>query len=178
MASDSKPIEDVAPPRHRATVEWRPVELERLCVTRIVGRSYAAVEERLRVRPEQVLRAAYGEEFTPGDAVISIAPHPRLSWLRMRVRVESFTRVGEHHGVISIRWTPTRMVHLLPTMEADLSIHAGANEETELVLDGKYRPPLGLLGLVIDRVIGRWVASFTAATFVDRLADSIEHTAQ
>jgi hypothetical protein len=164
-------------PQRRATVEWRPVERERLRVSRCVARSFADVERILRVSPERALQLAYGKAVDPNGAVISLSPYPSLPRLRVPVRVESSTPVGEHHGaVISIRWTATRMTHLFPVMEADLSIHPNGSEECKLILDGQYRPPLGLLGLILDRLVGRWVASTTARSFLDRLGNCIEQT--
>jgi hypothetical protein len=174
MTSESQSRKDASGPPRRANVEWRPLEFAGLRVTRVVGRPYAAIERDLRIRPEQALRIAYGQGGGATEATISLADHPSLSWLRVPVRVASFTPSGDHHGFISIRWTPTRLMHVLPTMDADVSAIPHTSDECELVLDGKYRPPLGFVGFLVDRLFGRWVASRTAATFVDRLAEGLE----
>lgn len=162
----------------RATVEWRHVELERLRVSRFIARSLADVERVLRVSPERALQLTYGEAVDPNGAVISLSPYPSLPWLRVPVRVESSTPVGKNHGVvISLRWIAIRMSHLFPIMDADLSVHPEGSDECKLVLEGRYRPPFGLLGLILDRLVGRWIASTTARSFLDRLGDCLEHLA-
>ena len=177
MTESGEPSEETRSLERRATVQWRPVEFERLRVSRVVTRSNVDVERELRIQPEQVLRLAYGETVDTSGAEISLAPYPSLTWLRVPVHVESSTPVGEHCGaVISIRWTATWMPHLFPAMEADLSVRPERSGACELVLDGRYRPPLGLAGLILDRLVGRWVASTTARSFLDRLGDCIEKT--
>jgi hypothetical protein len=176
MASDAQPFGQDSRPRRRTTVEWRPLDVERLHVTRVIDRPYAAVERDLRIQPEQVLRAAYGQDGSATEAVISLGVHPSLAWLRVPVRVESFSPTAGHHGFISIRWTPTRMTRVLPTMDADVSAVPQTTDACELVVDGRYRPPLGFVGFVIDRLLGRWVAARTVATFVERLAEGLEQT--
>jgi hypothetical protein len=59
-------------------------------------------------------------------------------------------------------------------MDADLDVRPGGYGSSELELEGRYRPPLGLAGLVLDRLFGRFVASSTARTFLDLVADCIE----
>jgi hypothetical protein len=59
-------------------------------------------------------------------------------------------------------------------MEGDLKALPGEDGTTLLVLEGRYRPPLGLLGLIFDQILGRRIASATAARFVDRIANEIE----
>jgi hypothetical protein len=59
-------------------------------------------------------------------------------------------------------------------MEGDLKARPGKDGTTLLLLEGRYRPPLGLLGLIFDQILGRRVASATAGRFVDRIANEIE----
>jgi hypothetical protein len=175
VTQQNEPLQDRSTPSHRASVEWLPADLERLRVTRALERPLADVNETLRVRPEQVLQLAYGQDGQPNGAVISLSLHPSIPWLRVPVRVQCFTPAGDHHGaVISIRWSAERGTRIFPTMDADLAVLQSGPGASELVLEGRYRPPLGLVGLIVDRIIGRWVASATAKTFLDRLADCIE----
>jgi len=159
----------------RATAQWLPAELERLRVTRIVQRPLRQVEESLRVRPEKLIQLAYG--YLPGlsATTISLAPFETMNWLRIPVLVESWTPPADHLGpVICIRWQASRFTPYFPVMEADLEVRPHGSDATEFVLEGKYRPPLGLIGLVCDRLFARWVATATARSFVDRLATSME----
>ena len=175
MTLSNGPTAGSTTPSARATVEWLPAELERIRVTRVVHQPLEAVEQRLRVEPDKVVQRAYADFAEKGVGVIALGLHPSVSWLRVPVRVQSFTPVDPHRGaVISIRWTPTRLRRLVPTMEADLEVHPGEHGSSKLDLEGRYRPPLGLAGLVLDRLIGRFVASSTAKTFLDLVADGIE----
>jgi len=173
--TQAPPTEGSEARRQRATIEWLPAELARLRATRAVRRPFEVVEKRLRIEPDRVVQLAYGDLANKDEGVIPLALHPSLSWLRVPVRVESFTPIDPHRGtVISIRWTPTRAAGLLPTLEADLEVRPGVHGSSELELEGRYRPPLGLAGLVFDRLVGRFVAASTARTFLDRVADCIE----
>jgi hypothetical protein len=175
MATEAGPTDELKARGQRATVEWLPPELERVRVTRVVQRPFGEVERSLRVRPDHVVQLAYGDLADEHDGMISLALHPSAPWLRVRVRVQSFTPIDPLRGVvISIRWTPTRLNRLLPTMEADLKVRSAERGSSELELEGHYRPPLGVVGLVIDRVVGRFVASATAKTFLDLIGDCLE----
>jgi hypothetical protein len=175
MTTPAPRIEGPQARGQRATIVWLPAERARLRATRAVRRPFEVIEKRLRVEPERVVQLAYGDFAYENKGVIPLALHPSLSWLRVPVRVESFTPVDPHRGtVISIRWTPMRAARLLPTLEADLEVRPGEHGTSELELEGRYRPPLGLAGLVLDRLVGRFVAGSTAKTFLDRVADCIE----
>jgi hypothetical protein len=163
----------------RAVVEWRPVELEHLRVSRTVRSPLVKIEDTLHVSPDFVLRLAYGNEVGPDDAVVGLTLHPLLPWLRVPVHVESFTPRADHHdAVISIRWRAARFARAFPTMEGDFFLHPGGHDESELALEASYRPPLGFLGLVLDRLVGRWIAGLTARTFLDRIGDYLEASVQ
>jgi hypothetical protein len=158
-----------------ASVEWGPVEFAHFEVTCPVPLPLTAVQEFLRIHPEQVLHLAYDELSTGVDQVIYLTVHPALSGIGLPVRVESSTPMGSHHpgAVIAIRWTPTRYGRVVPTMEADLAVVPAGPEASTLVLHCQYRPPLGLAGLVLDRLLGRFVAATTTTTFIVRLADAL-----
>lgn len=160
-----------------AVAEWQPAELERIRVRRVVNLAFAETTRLLRVRPDELLRLAYGNEVSPTGTVISFVPHPRAPWLRLPVRAECSTPAPDARGVmISIRWEATRFARFFPVMETDLSVHPRPGNESELVLDGRYRPPLGLAGLLLDRLVGRWVASNAARSFVNRVATCLEES--
>ncbi len=45
---------------------------------------------------------------------------------------------------------------------------------TQLSLNGRYQPPLGLVGRTIDKALLSRVAEATIKDFIDRLASAIE----
>lgn len=157
----------------RSDVQWLPAAEERLRVTRKVDAPMAEVERVLRIAPERLIELAYDQPPEPDGLVISLRLVPSIAWLRVPVRVESWTPA--HHGAtIAIRWQATHLSRYFPVMDADLIASPGDGAGCQLILEGRYRPPLGLLGLLSDRLIGRFVAASTARRFVDRLSDRIQ----
>jgi hypothetical protein len=74
--------------------------------------------------------------------------------------VEGFLRVD-------IAWRSASLTPLFPVFTGQLQISA-----TRLTLQGRYAPPFGKLGLVIDEALLHLVARRTAEAFLDRLAAS------
>ncbi len=77
--------------------------------------------------------------------------------------------VAEGPLVVQVGWQSESLSPLFPVFAGQLRITA-----TMLVLDGFYAPPLGRLGLLIDRSILHVVARRTAEAFLARLATHIE----
>jgi len=46
--------------------------------------------------------------------------------------------------------------------------------KTRVILNGEYQPPLGRIGVVFDRLIGRWLALATSRDILNRLAQALE----
>ncbi len=158
------------------TVEWYPVGFERVRVTRQIRRPSLEADQALRIRPDQLIQVAYGCGASGQDeAKISLAPLASQSWFRVPASFEVRTPAPDHRAAaISLRWQATRFARHFPVMDADLEVRPAANGETTLVLDGTYQPPLGLIGLIFDHLLGRRIAVATAKDFVVRLARSIE----
>jgi len=70
-------------------------------------------------------------------------------------------------------WAPVRGRSILPTMEATLSVYALSPTETQLDLDGRYRPPLGAVGGAIDALVLHRIAEASAHRFLRDLATRI-----
>lgn len=71
--------------------------------------------------------------------------------------------------LVQVGWQSDSLSPLFPVFAGQLRITA-----TILVLDGRYAPPFGRLGLLIDRQILHFVACRTAEAFLARLAAQIE----
>jgi hypothetical protein len=77
-------------------------------------------------------------------------------------------------AVLTLRWTAIGPGgRLFPALDADITLTPAGKHATLLRLAGAYRPPLGLLGSGIDRVILHRVAAATIRAFIDRVADAI-----
>lgn len=77
------------------------------------------------------------------------------------------------HGpttVISLEWEATTAPRLFPFMEAELSVFPLTPTETQLHLSGNYVPPLGVLGSLIDSVVGHRIAEASVHQFITDVA--------
>lgn len=168
-------IENLLSPPNTGTtsVDWQPVREERLRVSRIVRRPISEVERILRVGPAELIHLAYGENTAANAAVVPLQLSSRIRWLIVPVRVEYWTPQTPNTGTVTISWKAARFAGLFPEMEAHLQTQPDG-EWSVLVLDGRYRPPFGLVGLLTDRVLGRFIACATAQQFIERLAQCLE----
>jgi hypothetical protein len=76
-------------------------------------------------------------------------------------------RVGDR-VLVEIAWRSASFAPLFPVFAGKLSI-----SETDIVLDGRYAPPLGTLGLLLDRALLHLAARRTAGALVTRLATEL-----
>jgi hypothetical protein len=77
---------------------------------------------------------------------------------------------------IPLAWRATGASALFPVLDGDLELAPLGTQLTQLSLNGRYQPPLGLLGKTIDKALLYRVAEATIKDFVDRLARAIEAT--
>lgn len=71
--------------------------------------------------------------------------------------------------MLPMRWRPSSAWPLFPELEADLEVAALGPSRTQLSVNARYTPPLGKLGLVIDRALLHRVAEATVKDFLDRV---------
>jgi len=69
---------------------------------------------------------------------------------------------------LEVSWQSDSMAPLFPVFAGRLRIAS-----TGLLLEGRYAPPFGRIGLLIDAGILRFIARRTAQAFLTRLADRI-----
>jgi hypothetical protein len=70
-------------------------------------------------------------------------------------------------------WEPDGGGRLFPRLEADIEIGQLGAARTQLALSGRYQPPLGLVGRVLDRTLLHRVAEATVKDFLDRVAERL-----
>ena len=68
---------------------------------------------------------------------------------------------------MAFAWRPAW--HGFPSFGATLTVRT-VGEETELVLEGSYEPPGGVVGRLFDRVVGQKLAARTMDALLDQLA--------
>ena len=76
--------------------------------------------------------------------------------------------------VIPLSWEATGLSVLFPRLEADLEIAPLGATITQITLRGRYEPPLGKPGRLLDEALLHRVAEATARSFLKRLAQAIE----
>jgi hypothetical protein len=73
--------------------------------------------------------------------------------------------------VVPLRWIATGALSgAFPVLDANLELTA-ENAGTMLMVVGSYRPPFGVLGAVVDRLVLHGVATSTLRRFVAQLAE-------
>ncbi len=77
-------------------------------------------------------------------------------------------RVGDR-VLVEIAWRSASFAPLFPIFAGQLSISAN-----DIVLNGRYAPPAGKLGLLLDQALLHLVARRTAGVLVGRLAKELE----
>jgi hypothetical protein len=86
---------------------------------------------------------------------------------------ERASALGDPKTQLEIAWTAATAAGLFPSMEATLSIYPLSAHETQLELDGRYRPPLGVVGNALDAVVGHRLAEASVLRFVQDVAARI-----
>ena len=97
------------------------------------------------------------------------------AWLGKIVAVH----LGEPEGtdealVIPLTWEATGPTGLFPHLEGELRLSAVDPERAELALFGRYRPPLGRAGQVLDETLLTHVARATVRAFLRQVARTLE----
>ncbi|MGH8913761.1 MAG: hypothetical protein ACRDZM_04500 [Acidimicrobiia bacterium] len=99
---------------------------------------------------------------------------PGVGGVAKEVRLEIGTPEIHRSGLVyPIKWSATGAEILFPKLNAELIVSHIGTEETRLVFEGNYEPPLGALGKVVDRALLRRVADSTVKAWIDRLADAL-----
>jgi hypothetical protein len=85
------------------------------------------------------------------------------------------------HGdamVLPLRWVATGPTGaMFPQLDANLEIAWSSPTESVLRLAGTYRPPMGMVGNTLDRVLLHRVAEATSRALIHRLANALADTA-
>jgi hypothetical protein len=75
--------------------------------------------------------------------------------------------------VLPLRWTATGPLgSAFPVLDANIELTANGSA-TELLIVGSYRPPFGVLGVALDRLVMSNVAQATIRRFAAQLAEIV-----
>jgi hypothetical protein len=153
----------------------------RVRIYQYVNRPYGAVRELLRLRPEEVFRHATTSAAARASAVAA-SLHTGVAGVDVGVDVRIHVQsVRDDAGVagmspvtrVDLAWEALRAPALFPVMKAQLSFWPLTASETQLEIEGAYRPPMGVVGNVVDAAIGHRVAEAVVHRFLDDVAEQL-----
>jgi hypothetical protein len=139
----------------------------------------AQVEQALLGSPAGWLSALAGQAQGRGEGLLAdVEVGPLGGRLGRRVRVEVGPPVRfPSMTSLPLTWEPVGLQGLLPRLEADIEIGPLGRDRTQLAISARYRPPLGTVGRVADRVLLHRVAEATVKDFLDRVGERIAGSA-
>ena len=135
----------------------------------------AKVEQALVDSPGGWLSAVAGEAQARGDGLLGEVGIDRLgARLRRQVRIQ----LGEpvrfpSMTSLPLTWEPVDLEGVLPRLDANLELGTLGGDRTQLAISARYRPPLGVVGRAVDRVLLHRVAEATVKDFLDRVGAAI-----
>jgi hypothetical protein len=124
------------------------------------------------------LAGASGQAFGELDRGLArVGPAPGVSRL-VEVRVRELVTRGQA-AVLALRWEAAGPGGgLFPVLDADITMAPYGESGTLIALAGSYRPPLGLVGAALDRVVLHRVAAATMRRFVNRIGEAVADPAE
>ena len=115
---------------------------------------------------DSVAAAAFGE----GATVLARAGVGGMSKMVAVQSIPAYQRGAV--TVVPLRWVATGpLTGAFPMLDANLELTA-AKAQTTLTMIGSYRPPLGKVGEVIDKVVLNSVARASLRSFLGHVADA------
>jgi hypothetical protein len=132
------------------------------------------VEGALLGSPATWLPGLAGDAEERGEALlveVGIGAAPLGPRLGKQVKVQ-FGEVARFPSkiVLPMVWEPASAGALFPRLDADIEVGPLGPERTQVAISGRYSPPLGQVGRVIDRALLHRVAEATVKDFLDRVA--------
>ena len=139
----------------------------------------ATVQQALVDSPTGWLSTMAREAQARGDGLLGeVGVGPLGARLRRQVRI----RLGEpvqfpSMTSLPLTWEPVGLEGVLPRLDANLELGSLGEGRTQLAISARYRPPLGVVGRAVDRVLLHRVAEATLKDFLDRLGQAITEQA-
>jgi hypothetical protein len=134
-----------------------------------------SVEAALLSSPEEWIPGVVEDASLHGEALLAeVGFDASRGRIQKKVELEIGTpiRMG-FSTLLPIKWRAAGLAGLFPVMEADIEIAALGHDRSQLSFNGRYRPPLSVVGQAVDRVLLHRVAEATMKDFLDRVADNL-----
>lgn len=146
--------------------------------SRVVPVSFAVAASRLEELAGGRLLVGVSEHVYRGgvEYLLRVGPAGAVRGVSRLVRVR-FAEPSYHDGAMSLalRWEATGTVGgLFPALDADIRLAPDDEDRSTVTLTGSYRPPLGILGERLDRLVLHTVATATITTLLTRIAAALE----
>lgn len=147
-----------------------------------VGRPYEAVRDALHARPRELLQratttasaraSAIATSLRAGVAGIEIA-------VEVRIHIQSVKDEESIAGLspltrVTLAWEAARTPALFPLMSAELSAWPLTSSETQLEIEGEYRPPLGTIGSAVDAAVLHRIAEASVHKLLQDVVEQLE----
>jgi hypothetical protein len=133
------------------------------------------VEQTMLDSPAEWLSTVAGEAQERGDHLLSevgVGPlGPRLG-RRITIQVGQPVRFPSMTS-LPLSWQPVGLEGMLPRLDANIELGSLGEDRTQLAISARYRPPLGVLGRTVDRVLLHRIAEATIKDFLDRIGAAI-----
>ena len=136
---------------------------------------------------EQVSRALLDarEAWLPAVAQTMSTSHPMVAELGVGFRGARFhkavdmtfgepSHLDETRTCLPFRWKATGIPALFPSFDGDIQVCTWHKNTTQLALSANYQPPLGPIGLMLDKAALHLVAEALVKDFVDRVAAALD----
>jgi hypothetical protein len=139
----------------------------------------ARVEQALVGSAAGWLSAVAGEAQARGDGLLGdVGVGPLGTRLRRSVRVQLGGPVRfPSMTSLPLAWEPVGLEGVLPRLDATLELGSLGGDRTQLAISARYRPPLGVVGRAVDRVLLHRVAEATVKDFLDRVGAAMTQQA-
>ena len=112
--------------------------------------------------------------YRRGEALhTKVGPGPLAKEVVVALGTPQMRRSGM---VVPVTWRATGARALFPRLEGDLEIRPVDSHRSEIRIRASYRPPLGSVGTIVDRLLLSGLARSTVSDWVDRIADWIHTT--
>jgi len=110
------------------------------------------------------------------EAELRVPTHFWPPFMRRRVAVTfglhlDVAEAGRRHDEIHLSWSAG--TPMLPDFRGTLRFRI-AGSGTEVLVEGSYRVPFGVLGSLFDDVVGRHIARASIGDLTRRIADALE----
>ena len=147
-----------------------------------INRPYEQVRDVLRARPLEILaRASKSASARTKELVANLSVSFGLVDVGVDVRTH-LHGIREDEAVaglspvtrLDIGWEALDSPMAFPVMRAQLSIWPLTSTETQLEIEGEYRPPLGVVGKAIDAAIGNRIAEASVHRLLDDAVEQLK----